>query len=272
MQFFEIISKLFGIGYVSAWSISFYPPLILNYQLKSSEGISIDFVYLNILGYVSLVTSMLLMLFNSNVRDLYFEKNGYYPLLTNIDLLYSSHGVLLTLVTTSQLIFSELWGFKTRSLTAKRATKWILISVITLICLLYLCIGSEIVPFDDDGVFTLLDWAVSLSYFKILMSCIKYIPQLLHNKRRRSIVGFSIFTIFLDLSGSILSTLQLFLDSYIATGTLTWDVMVQNSGKLGLSFITFVFDAAFFYQWFIYGMNSDKSLYESIPTPYREIA
>lgn len=246
-------------------SVSFYPPLLLNYQLKSSEGISIDFVYLNILGYFALVTSMLLMLFNDVVRELYFTNNGYFPLLTNIDLIYSAHGFLLTLVTSSQLIFWNIWGFNPRSLVAKKPTKLILICVIMLILILYLSIGSTNVPFFQKE-YTLLDWAVTLSYFKIMMSCIKYIPQLLHNRRRMSVVGFSIFTIFLDLSGSILSTFQLFLDSYIATGSLTWDVMVNNSGKLGLSVITFVFDACFIYQWLIYDKyGTDKILYESIP-------
>lgn len=242
--------------------------MILNYNLKSSDGLSVDFLYLNNIGYIALVASMSLLLYNEQVRQLYFEHHNYYPLLTNIDLIYSSHGLLMNFVTITQLYF---WGFKKRSTHIKRTTKLIIAGVSSTIILLYFCVGTNALHQIHEGYkdysFTILDLAIFLSYVKIFMSIIKYIPQLSHNYKRKSVVGFSILTIFLDLTGGILSILQLFIDAYIMTGSLSFDILLNNSGKLGLSFVTLFFDACFIYQWVIYEKMVDKS--SQLPIDYK---
>lgn len=204
-----------------------------------------DYLFLNIVGYIALVSSMSLMLFNADVRTRYYERHGYFPLLTTIDLIYSAHGFLLTLITTSQLYF---WGFKSRPGSPKRLTKLIILVVFVVLASAYYSVGTK----NSTREFTLLDVAVLLSYIKIFMSLIKYIPQLNHNYKRKSVVGFSILTIVLDTTGGTLSIAQLFLDAYIMTGSLSWEVLRNNSGKLGLSAVTLFFDACFVYQWYIY--------------------
>ncbi|CEP24774.1 unnamed protein product [Cyberlindnera jadinii] len=202
------------------------------------------------LGYICLVSSMCLMLFNSEVRTLYYEQHGYEPLLTKIDLVYSVHGILLTSVSISQLF---CWGFKSRPIVLKRMTKVIITVVILSIFAMYSSIGTSRIHSLKDSTseekFTLLSLALSLSYMKIIMSLIKYFPQLLHNHKRKSVLGFSMLTIFLDCTGGTLSIAQLFLDGYIATGRLSWDMMISNGGKLWLSFVTLFFDGCFIYQW-----------------------
>lgn len=238
--------------------------------MRSTEGISLDFIALNVVGYIALLTSMLLLLYNPSVRQLYHENHGYYPLLTNMDLIYSAHGLILTFVTVSQLFF---WGFKKRSMVLKRITKVIILSVLMVISSLYSIVGTNTLhKYTDheqtERVYTLLDLAILLSYVKILMSLIKYIPQLNHNNKRRSVVGFSIFTIFLDLSGGLLSISQLFIDAYRFTGSLNYDVLINNGGKLGLSFVTLFFDLCFVYQWLIFEVYGTKHS----ELPYREKA
>lgn len=215
-----------------------------------------DFLYLNIVGYVALVSSMCLILFNTEVRQQFFDMHGYFPLLTKIDLVYSAHGLLLTSVSISQL-FLSCWGFKKRTTSSKRITRIIITFVLSTIAILYSIVGTtKITSLHDSNTdqkslqaFTLLDLAVMLSYIKIFLSLIKYIPQLLHNHRRKSVLGFSMFTIFLDCTGGILSVSQLFLDAYIATGHLSMDILISNGGKLWLSFVTLFFDGCFVYQW-----------------------
>jgi cystinosin len=56
-----------------------------------------------------------------------------------------------------------------------------------------------------------ISWLTWLSYIKIIVSLIKYIPQVLLNVSRKSTVGWNIWNIYLDFSGGVLSTLQLFL-------------------------------------------------------------
>jgi cystinosin len=210
---------------------------------------------------------MSLLLYNADVRQLYHEQHNFYPLLTNIDLIYSVHGFILTMVSTSQLFF---WGFKKRSIVLRRVTKLIILSVFIICLFLYSIVGTNrLHQFTNNRepskIYTILDLAITLSYVKILMSLIKYIPQLSHNYKRKSVTGFSIFTVFLDLSGGILSLSQLFLDSYITTGTLSYDVLINNGGKLGLSFVTFFFDICFIYQWYIYEHSIRHDAEKALP-------
>jgi cystinosin len=48
----DVLSVVVGWLYFAAWSISFYPQAILNYQRKSVTGLSFDFLLLNITGFV----------------------------------------------------------------------------------------------------------------------------------------------------------------------------------------------------------------------------
>lgn len=46
-----IISEGLGVVYTLAWGLSFYPQAILNYRRRSVTGLSIDFLYLNPVGF-----------------------------------------------------------------------------------------------------------------------------------------------------------------------------------------------------------------------------
>ncbi|KAI8642839.1 PQ loop repeat-domain-containing protein, partial [Parasitella parasitica] len=60
-----------------------------------------------------------------------------------------------------------------------------------------------------------LDFMYYLSSVKLIVSFIKYLPQLWLNYKRQSTQGWSITFIFWDLSGGLLSIVQLLLDAYI---------------------------------------------------------
>jgi len=47
----QIISETIGWMYFVAWSLSFYPQAILNYQTKSVAGFSLEFALLNPSGF-----------------------------------------------------------------------------------------------------------------------------------------------------------------------------------------------------------------------------
>lgn len=49
----EVLSTVIGWVYFAAWSISFYPQVILNWQRKSVVGLSFDFTVLNFVGHTS---------------------------------------------------------------------------------------------------------------------------------------------------------------------------------------------------------------------------
>ena len=56
---------------------------------------------------------------------------------------------------------------------------------------------------------------IIFSNIKLVISFIKYIPQLVFNYRRKSTVGWTIYNILLDFSGGTLSIIQFFMNCAI---------------------------------------------------------
>lgn len=68
---------------------------------------------------------------------------------------------------------------------------------------------------------------------------VKYIPQVLTNYHRQSTEGWSIEQILLDLSGGVMSVMQLVIDSSLQAD---WSGLTNNSVKLGLGGLSCFFD------------------------------
>ena len=90
---------------------------------------------------------------------------------------------------------------------------------------------------------------------KLLVSFVKYIPQVWTNYQRKSTVGWSIHQILLDLSGGILSLLQLILDSSLQND---WSGISGNPVKLGLGIVSMSFDILFMVQHYLLYPPTDK--------------
>jgi cystinosin len=90
---------------------------------------------------------------------------------------------------------------------------------------------------------------------KITTVFLKYIPQAWVNYKRKSTVGWSIYTILLDFSGGWLSLAQLVIDSALQND---WTGITGNPVKFGLGNITIVFDLIFFFQHYVLYRNSEK--------------
>ena len=84
-----------------------------------------------------------------------------------------------------------------------------------------------------------------MGWAKLCITFSKYIPQAVSNYRRRSTVGWSIGQIFLDLSGGMLSVLQLLIDSALQGD---WTGFTANPIKFWLGNVSMFFDAIFMYQ------------------------
>lgn len=88
----------------------------------------------------------------------------------------------------------------------------------------------------------------TLSYVKVLITVVKYVPQAWVNYKRKSTDGWSIVQILLDLSGGVLSLIQLVLDSSFQND---WSGITGNPIKFLLSNVTIVFDLVFIVQHYI---------------------
>ena len=80
---------------------------------------------------------------------------------------------------------------------------------------------------------------------KVVLTTVKYTPQVVMNYRLQSTAGFSIWAILLDLSGGALSLAQLELDSSLQAD---WSGIIGNASKFMLGNVTVFFDIVFIYQ------------------------
>lgn len=83
---------------------------------------------------------------------------------------------------------------------------------------------------------------------KLVITVVKYVPQAWVNYKRKSTVAWSIGQILLDLTGGILSLVQLILDSSFQSD---WSGVTGNPIKFLLSNVTIFFDLVFVVQHYV---------------------
>jgi cystinosin len=83
---------------------------------------------------------------------------------------------------------------------------------------------------------------------KVFLTAVKYTPQAVMNYLRQSTAGFSIVAVLLDLTGALLSLIQLALDSSLQGD---WSGTTGNIAKLSLGNLTLIFDIIFIFQHFV---------------------
>lgn len=81
----DIIIAIVGWVYFAAWSISFYPQIILNFRRRSVTGLNFDFLALNIIGHSCYSVFNASLYFSQDVQNQYFarHKHGVLPVLLN---------------------------------------------------------------------------------------------------------------------------------------------------------------------------------------------
>jgi cystinosin len=102
------------------------------------------------------------------------------------------------------------------------------------------------------------DWLSLIQNFnniQLLMTAIKYIPQVYFNFTRKSTVGWSISNILLDLTGGTSNFAQMLTQSIDQNSFVNFS---GNIGKVGLSVLSVFFDIVFTVQHFcLYTQHSE---------------
>lgn len=114
-------------------------------------------------------------------------------------------------------------------------------------------IGTCLIVASSSGNNAATDWVAldivyAVGYVKIIVTLIKYTPQILVNYRNKSTEGWSILQILLDVTGGILSVSQLAIDSYLQRD---WSGITGNPVKFALGNISMIYDAIFIVQHYI---------------------
>jgi cystinosin len=174
-------SSCTGYTYFLCWSVSFYPQMLTNFKRKTTDGLSPDFCALNVLGFGCYAAYNLALFFSSIVQQQYRERHGPGSSVTvqSNDVAFAVHAFTLASLTLLQIGYYD--GFRSRppsKIIAALITGILAVIVITPL-LVYSC------------VLALLDALYLLSYIKIGITLIKYVPQVILNYQRKSTRGWS---------------------------------------------------------------------------------
>lgn len=190
------------------------------------------------------------------------------------DVAFAVHALILTIATLGQIAYYD--GFR-HSEGPTRELLYVIFGVLSIVGSMPVC-----VLFSAHGMLrwkiTWLDYFYLLSYIKIGVTLTKYLPQVVLNYQRKSTLGWSklyrvyvcvsvfsclntfsigIWQIILDLTGGILSDLQLVGDCYVLGD---WSGITGNIAKLLLGSVSIFFDAVFMLQHYVWYANSDMTL------------
>ncbi|RMZ77610.1 hypothetical protein DV737_g4256, partial [Chaetothyriales sp. CBS 132003] len=236
---------------VLAWSLSFYPQPWLNWRRGSTSGFAVDFPLLNLLGFACYTGSTAAFLYSATIRQQYAQLHPLSPEPTVRfnDLVFGVHALILCVVAYSQF-FPWLWRLELSPVD--RVSAPVLGIIVGSLCSLAVTVA---VVATSDG-WQWLDVMYVLGYIKLLVTFIKYIPQALLNYRRQSTEGWSIVTILLDLTGGVLSLLQLVID---ASFQGDWSGITGNPLKFGLAIVSMGYDLIFMAQHYILYPDSRPS-------------
>ncbi|KAF9988372.1 hypothetical protein BGZ75_009538 [Mortierella antarctica] len=238
-----LLSHFIGWAYFVAWSASFYPQIILNWRRKSVQGVSLDFIHLNVLGFLCYSIFNLAFYYSTDVQEEYRRRNdGQDNLVRANDVFFAVHALVLSTLTLLQtLIYKRDQGQKVSSPTK--------------VLIFITVFGAGIVLASTlSGSSEWIDLLYYLSYIKLGISFIKYCPQVYLNYSAQSTVGWSIHNILLDFTGGALSIAQLVLDAYISRD---WTGISGDPVKFGLGFLSIAFDLVFMTQHYVLYRNRE---------------
>lgn len=241
----SILIIVVGWIYFAAWSISFYPQAILNYQRKSVVGLNFDFLGYNITGFIAYATFNIGLYWIEPVMDEYQDRHPYSvnPVLLN-DVAFSLHAVVLCSLTIVQALIYEKGGQRVTIVCRGILTlSWTFI----IICLI-------ITVASDETILNWLDFLYMFSYVKLAVTLIKYMPQAYMNYTRKSTEGWSIGNVLLDFTGGAFSLIQMFLLAY---NNDDWAAIFGDPTKFGLGVFSIAFDILFIIQH--YALYRDQS-------------
>uniref|UniRef100_A0A914EA64 Cystinosin homolog n=1 Tax=Acrobeloides nanus TaxID=290746 RepID=A0A914EA64_9BILA len=238
--------------YFVAWSVSFYPQIILNYKRSSVEGLNFDFLVLNIIGFACYTVYNLMMYFDDNVQDIYLDDHprSLIPVLPN-DVVFATHALFACIITVIQCFIYERGQQRVSYTCMGWSTILISFSIFSLALTLF-------------DVINWLHFINNLSYVKMAVTLSKYFPQAILNYRRKSTTGWSIGNVLLDFTGGFMDITQMVLQ---ASNTNDWSGFYGNPVKFGLGLVSMIFDVVFMIQHYClyrHPITEDGSVYDPV--------
>jgi cystinosin len=132
------------------------------------------------------------------------------------DVAFAVHALLVSSMTLFQIGYYDGF-FRSQQHRPSKVIGTIIIVMLTIIISMPIVIlirggGTQEIPDSNYHHLNWLDYLYVLSSIKVSITLIKYMPQVVLNCHRQSTSGWSIWQILLDMTGGVLSDLQLVLD------------------------------------------------------------
>ncbi|KAL1970498.1 hypothetical protein VTN77DRAFT_4142 [Rasamsonia byssochlamydoides] len=269
--FVKALSRLLGWIYMLCWSASFYPQPIHNFRRQSTSGLAIDFPTINCLGFICYAVYAACFLYSPLIRKQYAARNPVSPepSVRFNDLAFAVHAVILSGLVYSQF-YPQIWGLKVSQYQrVSKPVAGLFWGSLLAIAILVLIVWTQ----SPDGGYDPFSWAwidvlYGISYVKLVITVVKYVPQAWVNYKRKSTVGWDIKQILLDFAGGVLSIAQLILDSCFQAD---WSGVTGNPLKFLLGNISIFFDLLFMVQHYVLyrerGNDTDDRKTPGLRTP-----
>lgn len=234
-------SSMLGWTYFFMWSVSFYPQVVQNCYRRSVVGLSLDFQLLNFVGFLCYFVYNGALYWSKDVQREYENSPQYSGSLVQInDVVFAGHAALITLVTLTQIAiywdYPPLEGIdRVVRIVVVGSTSGVL--VISIVLAIFISLKGE------TNVLNWYEFVYLLSFVKVVISFVKYCPQVWMNFKRKSTDGWNIHNVLMDFSGGFLSVLQLWVD---AKGDLS--KAIGDPAKFLLGNLSMLFDIIFMVQ------------------------
>lgn len=215
--------------------IGWYPQLATAFVTRSVAGQSLDFILFNLLGFLCYTAYNVALYASPLVRAEYKRANdGVAPDVRTNDVFFACHALLCTLLGAAQALRYDRGGH------ALSAPALALSGVAGAFVLAYT--GAWAAGACGKSALGLV---YALGYVKVGTSAVKYVPQLYHNARRRSTVGFNVANASTDAVGGALSLAQQALDAAIFKDA---SIFFGNPAKLALAALSLCYDCGLMVQ------------------------
>jgi len=260
-----------GWVYFLSWSLSFYPQLLLNFHRGTTVGLSPDYALYNVIGFACYSVFTCSLRWSDPIIKAYQNlHDGTSPLVSSQDILFALHAITLSVIGFLQIAYYDGVGFRGLQKPSRNCFVICCCVMSFATCYLILVVADGGNPGQKEGddyqYLNYLSYIYSLSYIKIFITLIKYIPQALSNYRRQSTNGWNVWNVILDFSGGAFSIAQLIGDCE-AKGN--WEGLTGDLPKFGLGLISICFDVVFLMQHYVlyggneFGGNSDMMVEET---------
>eukprot|EP00762_Andalucia_godoyi_P000923 ANDGO_03718.mRNA.1 Cystinosin homolog len=231
-------------GWISfvLWSVSFWPQIVENHKRRSVVGYSLDYLAMNILGFICYAVYTCMLYFDKDIQDQYHSEygSGSIPVQPN-DVAFALHAIFCLFIIAFQCLIFERGEQKVANMS------WGIIGL----GLLYVAILAILALAHVFSWFRMLEL---MSFVKLGMSFIKYVPQAYQNFMRKSTVGWNIHNVFLDFFGGLFSLLQ---QICLSVDQDDWNQLYGNPAKFGLALESMFFDLIFLFQHYV--LYTDRS-------------